>query len=74
MTVYDALATITAYVCKRPYWEHGEPFHVPADVYEAGKQEMTENMKKRGYPLPRNGGLDKEHFLLFGTPVMPKDE
>jgi hypothetical protein len=70
----DALATITAYVCKRPYWEHGEPFTVPADIYEMAKGEMVANMKKRGYPLPRKPGLHSEHFLLFGTPIFPKDD
>jgi hypothetical protein len=69
----DALAVITAYVCKRPYWEHGEPFPVPAELYESGKAEMVANMRKRGYPLPCKRGFNREHFLLFGTPILPKD-
>jgi hypothetical protein len=70
----DALALITAYICKRFYWEHGEPFPVPAQIYEAGKAEMVVNMKKRGYPIPRQPALDCEHFLLFGTPIVPKGD
>ncbi len=69
-----ALCCITYQLARRPYWEIHTPFAVPRDLYDAARAEMTANMKKRGFPLPQDAAIEREHFLLFGTPIMPKGE
>lgn len=71
---HGALATITAFLSQRPLWQKGTPFAVPVELYDAGRAEMTAIMKKRGYPLPQSCDYAGEHFLLFGTPITPKED
>ena len=69
-----ALCCLTYQLVRRPYWEIHTAFAVPRDLYDAGRAEMTANMKKRGFPVPQDDEIEREHFLLFGTPIIPKGE
>lgn len=69
-----ALCLLTYHLDRRPYWELHTPFAVPPELYDAGRIEMAANMKRRGFSVPRDGEIEQEHFLLFATPIMAKDE
>lgn len=65
-----ALAVITQFLAKRPCWQAGDPFEVPAELYEAGSDEMRAVMKKRGFPLPISAKCPFENFLLRGAVIV----
>lgn len=67
-----ALAVIIAFMAKRPAYEDKEPFAVPLELYQRGEVEMREQMKKRGFPVPIDKNLDRQHFLVLGTPVVAR--
>lgn len=73
MVDLPALAVIMRYVAQRPFWAAKQPFPVPAELYDAGEQEMRELMKKRGFPLAVCKELDRDgvkNFMVLGTPVV----
>jgi len=68
-----ALATIAAFIAKRPAWAASDPFPVPADLYEAAETEMRQRMKQRGFALPASGELARDgvrHFMLNGVAIV----
>lgn len=68
-----ALAIIASHMGQRPLWQSKTSFAVPSELYEAGRGEMQEQMKKRGFPLAVDKNLEQdgvEHFLYLGTPIM----
>ncbi len=68
--VAPAVAVIVAELNRRPSWQVGQPFPVPAELYAAAFDEMTAIMKKRGFGTPISPQLNVPNFLIQGTPII----
>lgn len=65
-----AIETITRFLSERPAWLLNEYFEVPADLFVAGRTEMKDHMKRRGFPLPVSADCPFENFMLFGKVIV----
>jgi hypothetical protein len=70
LIIAPAVSVIVAELGRRPAWQHGEPFKVPASLWKAASEEMEAIMLKRGFKLPVSKAVKAEHFLIQGTPIV----
>lgn len=73
LIVAPALSVIVAELGKRPAWQRERPFKVPAELWEAGREEMAAIQRKRGFALPIAGSLIRAgvaHFMVHGTAIV----
>lgn len=68
-----ALETIAKFLRERPAWRANDPFEVPSELFLAGRAEMKERMKSRGFPLPVSESCPYENFLLLGKIIVQGD-
>lgn len=68
--VMPAIETITKVLAARPAYLASEPLEVPGDLFEAGRAEMTDLMKRRGFPLPISADCPFVNFMLLGKVII----
>jgi hypothetical protein len=65
-----ALETITRFLRERPAWQTHDFFEVPSELFLAGRAEMKERMRARGFSLPVSETCPFENFLLVGKVIV----
>lgn len=68
-----ALAVLHRQLVERPPWRADQPLETDEDTWKCARQEMAAINRDRGFPIAQ-ASIDRTNFLLWGMPVVIKDE